>query len=134
MEEANREPIIILLTKLKNIVEQNNYPSFSTIGTGITYFSLAVKEKVGVLIGELLESTFRELERNINSVRVSSELIAEDLSKLIPHIQDLIDAIKEDNLQKICLALAEIRYFTTDTQFSFPTKFKYFNSRRRIIE
>ena len=134
MEETNREPIIILLTKLKNTVEQNNYSSFSIIGTSITYFSFAVKEKIGVLIGELLENTFNELERNIDGVRVPSELITENLSKLLPPIQNLIDAIKADNLQEICLALAEIRYFTTDTQFNFPTKFTDFNQRRRLIK
>ena len=133
MEKNTKEPIIILLNKLKDTVIQGNYSSFSIIGTGITYFSLPLKEKVGVLIGELLESTFTELERNINTVRVPPELITENLSKLLSPIQDLSDAINADNLEGICLALAEIRYFTTDIQFSFPTKFKDNNRLRRII-
>ena len=133
MEENNKKPIIILLNKLKDTVVQGNYYSLSIIGTGITYFSLPLKEKVGVLIGELLESTFKELERSIDAVRVPPELITENLSKLLSPIQDLSGAIDADNLEGICLALAEIRYFTTDIQFNFPTKFKVNNQLRRII-
>ena len=133
MEKNNKEPIILLLNKLRDTVIQGNYSSFSIIGTGITYFSFPLKEKVGVLIGELLESTFKELERNIDAVRVPSESITENLSNLLSPIQDLSDAIDADNLEGICSALAEIRYFTTDTQFNFPTKFKDYNQRGRVI-
>ncbi len=133
MEIEHQNSIVTLLNKLKDTVEQGNYDSFAIIGTSITYFSLPLDLKMGILIGEVLESTFIQLERDISRTILSTELLMKELSNLTPHIQELIDAVNTDNTSGICLALAEIRYFATNAQFNFPGKYKKQVMRRGII-
>ncbi len=133
MEEPVRRLTVGMLDAVRECLDQD-YRTVSQIVVDITRVSRALGSKSGVLVGEVLESVFAQLFYEFKTHELDPKQTDMELSKIRPFLDDLIEAIKSGDDGKVYASLAEIRFYTTQQQIEFSTKYKRSEiARRRLI-
>ena len=125
MDSIIKEASVKLLTSLKNTLEKGNLYNSSEPGARLTGISATLDSKMGVLIGEIIESSFLQLYDETTRFEIDGEGYAREARDLIPFVDALVDAIKTDDDNRIYSALLEFRFHVTKRQYGMSNDYKH---------
>ncbi len=124
MDSTIRETSIKILESLKKTLEKGNLSNAHNFGTILTEISVMLDSKVGVFIGEIVESSFLQLFREASTYEINSEEHTKEIQALNSCVNDLISAIRSGEDNNIYSALLELRFYATKSQYDMPSKYK----------
>lgn len=105
------------LIKLKNQVDEKNYNNCFRITIDLTRISTLSNFKDGLLISEILENVFQQIDSIIIQYIVEKEE-TDELNRQVTEILDIIlKSYKDESKQNLYDALKELRYIATQFQF-----------------
>ena len=131
MDESTKITTSNLLQTAKKYLENNNYDDAIQFLTSLVNSALSNNSKMGVFIGEILQSSFIQLSMTINEYKINADELSTELSDLVDLIDKLISSIKSDDDKKIDELLKEIRFWATQKQYDIPTKYTKLTQFRR---
>ena len=124
MDDIIKRTSINLLESLQAALEKGNLDDASTFATTLTEISVTLDSKMGVFIGETIESSFIQLAGEVHSYEISNEEHSKEVQELNLRVNDLLDAIKSGEDSNIYSALLELRFHATKKQYSWSGKYK----------
>lgn len=110
------------LRLIKNMLEQSNYYGCTRIARKLTTVSTMSGFKDGVLISEVCEGIFDQLDDVVKRYKVDEEKLKKIDKLLIELTNTLVEVMKNDSKEKLYEVLKEMRYSVTEFQInSFDT-------------
>ena len=124
MEGIIRETSIKMLKLLNESLERDNLSRSFEFGTRITDVSVTLDSKIGVMIGETVESSLMQMYDETVRFEIGPEEYAKEIRDLVALVDSLADAINTDEEGRVYSALLEIRFHVTKRQYSMLCEYK----------
>lgn len=104
--------------EISRLLESSNISGCSMISNRIITFASLIEDKNGVLVGEILESCFTEIEDINKSYVIPDDKKASLLTILKSNLQKIASNFKDDNIIELYNSLREMRSTTTNFQLT----------------
>jgi len=112
-----------ILESLKETLQNGNLAEAAFLGTRLTEISVVLDSKVGVLIGETVESSLLQLHQEITRYDLDPDKHAKEMHDLALLVDALIDSVKSGVEENVYSALIELRFHATKRQHGMPGEY-----------
>lgn len=131
MDDNTKKMILGQFEVIRNSLKIGNSFVASRQSTDIIVMALANKSKIGVMIGEIVESSIVQYHRLIQEFNLEPNSIESETTELFNYLADLESKIDGGDEREIYQSLSELRMHVTYNQIiGFSAKYKM-NPRRR---
>lgn len=124
MNAVVREAVVKILESLKGALENGTLYNTDMHGTRITSVSAALESKLGVLVGETIESSLMQLYLDMRHLQIDEDGWSREAHAILPFVDALLDSLKSGNEISIFAALSELRYHATRTQHELSSRYR----------
>ena len=111
-------------------LQNSNYEHSGTIPANLIDLSLMVESKIGVFIGEVLESALTQFLMAFKKYEIPDNERPHHIGNILMLINDLRKDIGSEDDQVIYGALSSLRFYVTQQQKSFPLQYKELKRRQ----
>jgi len=113
-----------ILESLKKALQKDNLYEAALLGTRLTEISSTLDSKIGVFVGETIESSLLQLHEEMIRYEIDDDKRAKEMHGLTLLVEALADSIGSGIDENIYSALLELRCYASKKQHSIAGEYR----------